>query len=373
MVPRTQEKALLNFEPGNRLRTLIHLIADRMIVRDYAQRPGLLDRYGEAGKTEYRKSVSHDLAALAAAVDAGDAGIFIRHVAWLKILRIHHGVASEDVVEGLRCMAAVLVDNAHTYASSCVQVALAQYDSMPSTTASFIDPLNEDHTLARQTLDALLDLKGSVARNILERAIAAGMPPARIYTEILPPLMREIGRLWQTNKISVVHEHYCSAAVQSMVGGLDSLLFDNPTPTQVFDTILGSRLTSGRWMIVACVEGERHELGARIIAEIFRLNGWRTSFLGADSPARDLMSLIRQAHRPPDLIALSATMPDHLVHMASTIQAIRDESDIPIIVGGTLFNEIPSVASRLGADGCVDSAAAALAVASALVSPVSCN
>ena len=120
-------------------------------------------------------------------------------------------------------------------------------------------------------------------------------------------------------------------------------------------------------MLVACVEGEQHELGARTLADVFELNGWRTSFLGANLPSRELIALIKRAARPPDLIALSATMPEHLPKLASTIDAIRDSSNVPVIVGGYLFDQSPGLAAQLDADGCADNAEPALAVADTLV------
>jgi MerR family transcriptional regulator, light-induced transcriptional regulator len=269
----------------------------------------------------------------------------------------HRGVAQDDITESLRCMAAALVDDKasdHSIAASYLQAALEQLDSMPNTAASFLDGSSDEHTVARRCLEALLRLDASAARTTLENAIASGLPLVRLCAGILPPLMREVGRLWQMNEISVAHEHYCSAALQSILGGFYGAMFGAATSA------------SGRSMMVACVEGEQHELGARTVADIFELNGWRTSFLGASLPARELVKLINQAQHPPDLIALSTTMPVHLAQLASMIAMIRDASNIPIMVGGYLFHGSPGLAARLGADGCADDAEAALPIANAL-------
>ena len=101
-------------------------------------------------------------------------------------------------------------------------------------------------------------------------------------------------------------------------------------------------------MFVACVAGEQHELGGRTLADVFELNGWRTSFLGANLPARELVALMQQAERPPDLIALSATMPAHLKQLASTIESIRDSSNVPVMVGGYLFQWVPGAGRPTG-------------------------
>jgi methanogenic corrinoid protein MtbC1 len=348
---------VLNFESGNRLRATANFIADATLARDYARRPYLLDRYGEDGKTRYRQDILYDVAALSAAVDADDAGMFLRYVAWLKIVLVRHGIAYDDIAESLRCMGSAMMDDAandHSIAASYLHAALEQLDSMPDAVASFIGASSEEHAVARRCLEALLRLDDAAARETLETPIAAGTPLARIYTGILPPLMREIGRLWQMNEITVAHEHYCSAAVQSILSGFYGRMF-SATPR------------SGRSMLVASVEGEQHQLGARTVADVFDLNGWRTCFLGANLPSRDLVTLMTQSHRKPDLIALSATMPAHIAKLASTIAAIRDGSNVPVMVGGYLFDGSPGLAARVGADGCADDAEAALAIADGLV------
>ena len=288
--------------------------------------------------------------------------MFLRYVAWLKIVLVHRGVDPDDIAESLRCMASALIDDAagdHSIAASYVQTALEQLDSMPDCGSELYRSAERGpHRRAAMPGGAASPRRLRGRARYWSNAVAAGMPLARIYTGVLPPLMREIGRLWQMNEISVAHEHYCSAAVQSILGGFYGRMFGGTTP-------------SGRSMLVACVEGEQHELGARTVADVFELNGWRTSFLGANLPSRDLVTLIRQARRPPDLIALSATMPAHLSQLASTIAAIREGSNIPVLVpimvGGYLFDGSPSLAARLGADGCADDAEAALAIANALV------
>lgn len=348
---------MLTFDTGDRLRAAANRLADAALARDYAQRPVLLDRYGEKGRTKYRQDLLYNIGTLASAVDADDPGIFLRYVEWLKVLLIHRGVTAEDIAESLRCLAAALFEvqpSGPAVAMSYLHAALKQFDSMPDTIPSFVDGPGEEFELARRCVEALRVLDSASTRVMLEKAISDGMPLARIYTGIVPPVMREIGRLWQLNEISVAHEHYCRAAVQSILGRFYGVLF-------------GAGRKSGRSMLVACVAGEQHELGARTLADLFELSGWRTSFLGADVPSRELVTLIKQSRRPPDLIALSATMPENLGSLASTMATLRDGLNLLIMVGGRLFHGSSELAARLGADASADDAEAALTLADKLV------
>jgi methanogenic corrinoid protein MtbC1 len=77
--------------------------------------------------------------------------------------------------------------------------------------------------------------------------------------------------------------------------------------------------------------------------------------------------LIRNSNYRPDLIALSATMPAHLTRLTSTIAAIRDGSNLPIMVGGYLFQQSPGLVTRMAVDGYAGDAQAALAIADGLL------
>lgn len=348
---------MLTFDTGDRLRAAANRLADATVARDYERRPILLERYGEKGRVKYRQDILYNVATLASAVDAEDPRIFLHYVEWLKVLLIHRGIVPEDIVESLRCLAAALIDvppSGPAIAVAYLHEALKQFDSMPDTVPSYLGGSSEEDQLAQRCLEALRQLDSATAREALEKAISDGLPLARVYSGIVPPLMREIGRLWQLNEISVAHEHYCRAAVQSILGRFYGLLF-------------AASARSDRSMLVACVPGEQHELGGRTLADLFELGGWRTSFLGADVPSRELVTLIKQSKRPPDLIALSATMPENLASLASTIAMVRDGLTIPIMVGGSLFHGRSELAKQLGADGCADDAEAALVIANELV------
>ena len=345
----------MNYDSGDRLRAAANLIAEATLARDYARRPSLLDRYGEAGRRNYRQDIIYNVEALAAALDTDDAGMFLRYVGWLKVVLIRRGVALDDIAESLRCMGSALLDAAtpHPMAASYVEAAQQQLETMPDAVASYLGTSSEEHLVARRCLDALLRLDAAAVRETLEAALAANLPLTRIYSGVLPPLMREIGRLWQMNEIGVALEHYCSAAMQSILSGFYSRVF-------------GAARHSDRSLMVTCVEGEQHEIGARTLADVFELNGWRTSFLGANLPARELVTLIRKSNYQPDLIALSATMPAHLTRLTSTIAAIRD-GRTSRLWWRLSVHDSPGLVTKMAADGYAADAEAALAIADGLM------
>jgi len=197
----------LNFEVGTGYAPRRLSIAEATIERDYACRPLLLDRYGEEGRSRYREDILYNLTALSAAVDADDSRRFLRYVAWLKIVLVTRGVDCGDIAESLRCIAFALNDDAvgdHSIAASYLQDAMLQLDSMPAGSRAFS---TRPKTITSSLSDACKRCCASttpVARGSGKRARRRDAVGANLYWHP-PPLMREVGRLWQMNQISVAH------------------------------------------------------------------------------------------------------------------------------------------------------------------------
>ena len=73
----------------------------------------------------------------------------------------------------------------------------------------------------------------------------AGADVRDIYLWVFQRCLHEVGRLWQTNRISVAQEHFCTASTQMVM----SLLYP-----KVF-----SSERKGLRMVAACVGGDLHE------------------------------------------------------------------------------------------------------------------
>ena len=119
-------------------------------------------------------------------------------------------------------------------------------------------------------------------------------------------------------------------------------------------------------MLTASVSGNLHDIGARIVADHFEMEGWRSLFLGANTPVGDLVQAVEDFE--PDLVALSVGLASHVRATAETIAALRERfPDRPILVGGRPFELVPDLWKDVGADGCAADAAAAVQVGARLV------
>jgi len=185
--------------------------------------------------------------------------------------------------------------------------------------------------------------------------VTAGTPVQEIYINIFQPVQYEIGRLWQTNKISVAQEHFCTGATQLVMSQLYPYLFTGEK--------------KGRKMVMTCVPGELHEVGARMVTDFFEMNGWDTYYLGANMPITAVVDFIGKIN--PKCLAISATMTFHVSAVEEMIRQIRSSPNVPsdliILVGGYPFKIAVDLWEPVGADGFAWDAAAAVELADKLI------
>ncbi len=207
--------------------------------------------------------------------------------------------------------------------------------------------------LARDYLDALLGGERARASELILASVEDGVPVRDIYIDVFQRTQWEVGRLWELNRITVAEEHYCTAATQLVMSRLYPHVF------------AGER---GRGTLVAAaVSGDLHELGIRMVADFFEMDGWDTFFLGANTPTPGIVELVER--READVLALSATLSAHVPDVAEVIEAMRTaggERSPIILVGGHPFNAEPELWRELGADGHAPGADGAVSLAEEL-------
>jgi methanogenic corrinoid protein MtbC1 len=88
--------------------------------------------------------------------------------------------------------------------------------------------------------------------------------------------------------------------------------------------------------LLACVEGELHDMGPRIAADFLEMAGLDVRFLGANVPATSLARMVRDER--PDVVLLSLTLPVHLSGLRASFAAVREvDATIPVLAGGHAF------------------------------------
>jgi methanogenic corrinoid protein MtbC1 len=203
--------------------------------------------------------------------------------------------------------------------------------------------------LATAYYEAMLECERNRAIDLVMHAVDGGVALRDLYLHVFQPVQRQIGWLWQTNEISVGHEHYCSNCTQLIMSMLHPVLFRGPR--------------HGKRLVATCVQGELHEIGLRIVSDFFEMDGWRTTYLGANMPCDGILSCIRETKA--DALAIGVTLRDHLDEAERLIRAVRSAKpsiSIPILVGGYALLAVDSLWEQLGADGTAQDADHALEI-----------
>ncbi len=324
---------------------------------EIARHPDLAERFGPTVRARMREDTKHHLDYLAQAIAVDDQGLFDNYVGWVKVVLGSRRVPADLLAGLLESMSTVLRELLPLELSDapCAYIARAieALPDLPDEVPSFISPNSTLATLTTQYLDALLRGDRDAASALVSGALASGTPIREIYVQVFQRSQREIGRLWQMNRISVGQEHFCTAATQLIIAQLAGQTFATPK-------------TAGT-LVATCVSGDLHELGLRMVCDFFELDGWSTYYLGTNAPLGSVVGAV--VKQRATVLAISATITHHVDAVAELIAAVRASpecADIKIIVGGFPFALAPALWKQIGADGTASDAEQAVALANHL-------
>jgi methanogenic corrinoid protein MtbC1 len=330
----------------------------KILEAHFALRPDMAARYSDHQKKNFMNDVAWILSFLGEAVWAGQPVLFEEFSSWLRTFLTSVKVPMKDVAESFDLIGDQMNATLNPGEAAMVTEVLARGRAML---------LEREGTLSipacKTTLDpraaAYLDLllKGdrNAALGLVLRSVKEGLNVRDIYLQIFQPVQYEIGRLWQTNRITVAQEHFCTAATQLVMSQLYPYLFTGEK--------------KNRKMITTCVPGELHEMGARMVSDFFEMSGWDTYYLGANMPIVGVIRSIGEIK--PKITAISATMTFHLTVVEEMIRSIRSSPATPagmkILVGGYPFRVAPELWMQVGADGFAAGAQDAVEIAEKLI------
>lgn len=318
-----------------------HEIAVASIARLLDTNPNFGEQYCPNGIEQCVEETATHILYLSQAMVADTPEVFEDYVAWAHSVEVAHDLPESVLPTCLRTVASILADfipAAHAVeGSTYIHRALNNYRQLPGPGPSYIDESRPHGLLAARFLHALLSLQRDEACALIHQAAKAGAPVTDMYLDVLQPALYEIGRLWQTNKISVATEHYC-AAVSALL--MDQLQAQMPRAEP-----------NGGRIVLACVAGEQHEIGCRMLSHVLQMAGWDAVLLGANVPSRGIADSIEYAQ--PHVLCLSLSSALQVSEAAEAMSAARRVSGkrpLKVLIGGPLTNRIPALWQRLGAD-----------------------
>jgi methanogenic corrinoid protein MtbC1/DNA-binding XRE family transcriptional regulator len=167
-------------------------------------------------------------------------------------------------------------------------------------------------------LQALLAGDERAAIKVVDPLLEKGASVVDFYLKLFTPALQRVGELWCAGDISVADERL---ATEITITIMDRLRLAMKLPRRLSDRIL-----------ISCIEGERHYVGARMVADLFQMEGWQVDFLGPDVPTPALAAMILQ--RRPRLVGLSVTLPQNKRHIADVVDEMAGLKFPPVMVLG---------------------------------------
>jgi methanogenic corrinoid protein MtbC1 len=262
----------------------------------------------------------------------GDHSIFVRDTEWTFLL-----LCSRLSFAGPDFIKAYLIDQFEFLAANAQKVVRPEQvaeakailtEAVLTAQKSDYQSLSRDYLaqgaypeIKQQYLQHLLNRDIRSAQKCLDEALKK-LPFFQVYTDFIQNVMYQVGELWQLNKITVAQEHYCTAATQMIMAQLYPVLFDRPQ--------------NGKRVVVSCVGNELHEMGARMLSDLFTYEGWDSIFLGAAVPKESLLQTLQSEQ--PLLCVLVVSMVQSIPLCVDTVAYLKKNlPQLPVAVGGYAF------------------------------------
>ena len=153
--------------------------------------------------------------------------------------------------------------------------------------------------------DALTSMRAGEADAVIEQA-SARCPLGVIIDCLLAPVMHRIGDDWSADAIGIEQEHFASAWTREWLGRQVQRL---PTPKR-------------ERLLLACVEGEWHDLGLLALQIELRRAQFDTLHLGANVPTCALIAAVRRYR--PVLVLLSASVVERVPMINCVVAALAE-------------------------------------------------
>jgi MerR family transcriptional regulator, light-induced transcriptional regulator len=288
---------------------------------------------------EWRAYFQQRVLELAAAVRVREPALFVRRVQWLRRAMSSRGADTSDLGLALTSLHdALSVEfpaNLLSVALAPVEAAIAELQREDEPETSALDPKVPSDRLALEYLEACLSGNPEQAAGLVLEGLGQ-FSAEQIFLDVLIPAEKEIGHLWHTGDITIAEEHLVTETTRHLISVISHQC----------------RISTHRRhsVLAASVTGNSHDIALRLATELFRLSGYRAIFLGASLPAEQLARAVNMFSI--DLVVLGAMLETHLNDAARAIEVLkRSAPGTRVMVGGLVFDSVPDLWRRIGADG----------------------
>ena len=133
---------------------------------------------------------------------------------------------------------------------------------------------------------------------------------------VVLPYLHELGERWSAGSIGVAQEHFASNVLRSR---LSVLMGADERP-------------EGPLAVLACMPGEQHEFGLMATSIVLSRLGWRTCYLGADTPSAELALTSRTLQ--PEVVVVAARRATAFAAHAPALRRVARSTAVRLAAAG---------------------------------------
>ncbi|MCX8065697.1 MAG: corrinoid protein [Candidatus Hydrogenedentes bacterium] len=169
---------------------------------------------------------------------------------------------------------------------------------------------------------------------LVQQALAMGIPAGKILEEGLMRGMSVIGKKFSKNEVFVPDVLMSARAMNIAMPYLKS----------AFET--GETKHKGVF-IIGTVQGDLHDIGKNLVRMMMEGVGWKVIDLGVDTPPEKFLQAVKE--NPGAVVGMSALLTTTMINMGRAVKVLKDENpNIIIVVGGAPLTQ--DFCDKIGAD-----------------------
>jgi MerR family transcriptional regulator, light-induced transcriptional regulator len=158
----------------------------------------------------------------------------------------------------------------------------------------------------QRILEAAEQFRTAECEQAVTLAVAV-LPPQRLVSDVLQPLLTEVGNRWHRGEFAISQERLVSKVVSRHI----RLMLDTYDRAARRETVL-----------FATLPGERHELGLLMSAMLCASHGFKVHYLGTDLPAVEIARFAREV--VASVVALSVVLQQRVDELPAELAALAD-------------------------------------------------
>lgn len=208
-------------------------------------------------------------------------------------------------------------------------------------------------SVTREIADAVKIGRAKIVKQLVNDAVAEGIPAEELLNEGLIVGMDELGVMFKNNEVYVPE---VLVAARAMKAGMEILR----------PLLVAENVKSQGTVAIGTVKGDLHDIGKNLVGMMLEGKGFTVVDLGVDVTPEQYIDAIE--NKGAQIIGMSALLTTTMPNIGLTIEKIKEaglRDKVKIMIGGAPVTQ--SFADEVGADGYSTDAASASDLAIKLI------